>query len=72
VGGLKEKILAARRAKIKRVVLPKANEKDLHDLPGELRKEMEFLFVDQMDEVIRYALQEEQKPAQRPKRRNAR
>jgi ATP-dependent Lon protease len=69
VGGLKGKILAARRAKIKKVVLPKANQKDLPDLPKELAKEMEFLFADRMDDVIRYALQKEQKPAHRRKRR---
>ena len=62
VGGLKEKILAARRAKIKMVILPKANQKDIQELPPELHKEMEFLFADRMDDVIRYALEKDQKP----------
>ena len=64
VGGLKTKILAARRAKIKTVILPKANQKDVQDLPPELRKEMELLFADRMDDVIRSALKE-QKPTRR-------
>ncbi|MBI4447084.1 MAG: endopeptidase La [Acidobacteria bacterium] len=56
VGGIKEKVLAARRAKIKKVVLPRANQKHVEDLPVELREEMQFLFVDEVGEVIRIAL----------------
>lgn len=52
VGGIKEKILAAHRAGLRRVVLPKENEKDLDDLPGEVRQEMEFLFADTVEDVL--------------------
>ena len=65
VGGLKEKVLAARRARIKTLVLPKANQKDVQNLSPELRKDMEFLLADKMDDVIRYALEKEGKPARR-------
>jgi len=52
IGGLKEKVLAARRAGIRRVVVPKANQKDLRDLPEEVRNEMEFFFVDRIEQVL--------------------
>ena len=52
IGGVKEKVLAARRAGIKRVILPKANQKDLRDLPDEARNEMEFVFVEHIAEVL--------------------
>ncbi len=52
VGGIKEKVLAARRAGIKRVVLPKQNEKDLRDLPEYVRDEIEFVLVDRVDELL--------------------
>jgi ATP-dependent Lon protease len=52
IGGVKEKVLAARRTGIRRVVLPKANQKDLRDLPEEVRKEMEFIFVDRIHQVL--------------------
>ncbi|MCC7156701.1 MAG: endopeptidase La [Bryobacterales bacterium] len=53
IGGVKEKVLAARRAGIHRVVLPKANQKDLRDLPENVRKEMEFRFVDRIEDVFK-------------------
>jgi len=56
VGGIKEKILAAHRAGIKAVILPKWNEKDLEDVPKKVRTALQFHFVDTMDEVIRIAL----------------
>ncbi|OKY76831.1 MAG: endopeptidase La [Desulfobulbaceae bacterium DB1] len=56
VGGIKEKVLAARRAKILRVILPRENEKDLRDLPDHVRKEMEFIFVDRIEDVINEAI----------------
>ncbi|MFN7992028.1 MAG: endopeptidase La [Bryobacteraceae bacterium] len=52
IGGVKEKVLAARRSGIKRILLPKANKKDLHDLPDEARNEMEFHFVEHIGEVL--------------------
>jgi ATP-dependent Lon protease len=52
IGGVKEKVLAARRAGILRVVLPKENEKDLRDLPDHVRAEMEFVFVEAIEDVL--------------------
>ncbi len=45
-------MLAARRAGIKRVILPRGNQKDLRDLPEEVRKEMEFIFADRVEDVL--------------------
>ncbi len=56
VGGIKEKVLAARRAGVKTVILPKANQKDLIDIPKQVRKELKFVFVDHISEVLDYAL----------------
>jgi ATP-dependent Lon protease len=52
IGGMKEKVLAARRAGIKRVILPMANKKDLRELPDHVRSEMEFKFVERVQEVL--------------------
>jgi ATP-dependent Lon protease len=52
IGGVKEKVLAARRAGLKRVILPRGNQKDLRDLPEEVRKEMEFAFADRVEDVL--------------------
>jgi ATP-dependent Lon protease len=52
IGGLKEKVLAARRAGIKRVIVPRGNQKDLRDLPEDVRKEMEFVFADRVRDVL--------------------
>src|ERR1700683_152295 len=57
IGGLQEKLLAAHRAGIFEAVLPRANEKDLADVPENLRSVMKLHFVDQMDEVLRIALE---------------
>jgi ATP-dependent Lon protease len=56
IGGVKEKVLAARRAGLKRVILPRGNQKDLRDLPEEVRKEMEFVFADRVADVLAAAL----------------
>jgi len=58
VGGIKEKVLAAHRAGIKRVILPARCEKDLVDVPEQARKELEFVFANQMDEVLAAAMEE--------------
>jgi len=58
VGGIKEKVLAAHRAGIKRVILPARNEKDLVDVPEQARKELEFVFATHMDDVLGAALEE--------------
>ena len=57
IGGLKEKLLAAHRAGLREVLLPKDNEKDLPEVPENLRKEMKLHFVDIMDEVLQKALE---------------
>jgi ATP-dependent Lon protease len=56
VGGIKEKVLAARRTGMKRVILPKENQKDLAELPDPVRKEMEFIFAEKIEDVLRAAL----------------
>jgi ATP-dependent Lon protease len=56
VGGIKEKILAAHRAGIREVILPRRNEPDIEDVPEELRKQLRFIFVDDAEEVLRQAL----------------
>lgn len=56
IGGLKEKVLAAHRAGLKTVLLPKKNEKDLEDIPRRVRKDLEFIFVERMDDVLPVAL----------------
>jgi ATP-dependent Lon protease len=52
IGGVKEKVLAARRAGIRRVVLPKPNQKDIRELPDEVRQSTEFIFVERIEEVL--------------------
>ena len=56
VGGIKEKVLAAHRAGIRRMILPWKNEKDLEETPQEVRDEMEFIFVREMTEVLENTL----------------
>jgi ATP-dependent Lon protease len=56
IGGVKEKVLGARRAGILTVLLPKRNAKDLEDVPDNVRKEMQFIFVETIDEVLAHAL----------------
>jgi ATP-dependent Lon protease len=58
VGGIKEKVLAARRAGVSKLILPSHNEKDLEDIQPELRENLEFVFVSDLDEVLRHALGE--------------
>ena len=52
VGGIKEKVIAANRAGIKRVILPKWNEKDLIEVPEYVKKELHFHFVEHVDQVL--------------------
>jgi ATP-dependent Lon protease len=56
VGGIKEKVLAARRAGINRVILPHRNEKDLLDVPEKIRSKMSFVFVEKLSDVFDFAL----------------
>lgn len=56
VGGIKEKVLAGHRAGIRTVILPQRNDRDLEDVPEELRRELAFILVDDAEEVLRHAL----------------
>jgi len=56
IGGVKEKVLAGRRAGIKTVILPKDNRKDLEDIPKEARKDLKFVFVSELSEVLKEAI----------------
>jgi len=58
VGGIKEKVLAAKRAGIKTIILPKRNEKDLVEVPDRVKEGLQFHFIQRMDEVIPLALQD--------------
>jgi ATP-dependent Lon protease len=62
IGGLKEKVLAAHRAGIKRVLVPERNKADLDEVPAEVKNDLEFLFVSKMDQVLEGALEEMPKP----------
>ncbi|HYM96366.1 MAG TPA: S16 family serine protease, partial [Candidatus Sulfotelmatobacter sp.] len=56
IGGIKEKVLGAHRAGLRRVLLPTHNEADLDDIPPDLRKEMQLVLIDSIDQVLREAL----------------
>ena len=61
IGGLKEKVIGAHRASIKTVFVPKENEKDLDEIPEEIKKDLTFIFVDQYKEVYQYLFQSHKK-----------
>ena len=63
IGGVKEKTLAALRAGIKTVMLPKRNEKDLEDVPAEARQKLQFVFLEKVEEAVRSAIGELPKAA---------
>jgi ATP-dependent Lon protease len=60
IGGVREKVLAARRAGIKRILLPQHNQKDLVDVPEDVREQMEFIFCDRVEQVLANALMNQQ------------
>merc|ERR1712070_884228 len=64
IGGLKEKLLAAHRAGVKKVLIPKENEKDLVDVPKKVKDDIEIVPVETADEVIKIALTKELKPTE--------
>jgi ATP-dependent Lon protease len=63
IGGVKEKVLAAHRAGIKMVILPSENRKDLEDIPPDVRKQMQFVFVDRVEKALKTALGPSGRPA---------
>jgi ATP-dependent Lon protease len=66
IGGVKEKVLAAHRAGLKTVILPRRNEKDLDEVPEEVRNQITFVFTDTIDEVIAAALEAKGANGRRP------
>jgi ATP-dependent Lon protease len=62
IGGVKEKVLAAHRAGLKTVILPKRNEPDLEDVPAEVRRDLGFVFAEDVGQVLQAAL-EHSRPA---------
>jgi ATP-dependent Lon protease len=62
IGGLKEKVLAAHRAGIKRVIVPERNKADLDEVPAEVKNDLDFVFVTKMEQVLEAALEEMPKP----------
>ena len=64
IGGLKEKLLAAHRAGVKKVLIPKENEKDLVDIPKKVREDIKIIPVETADEVLKLALTKELKPVE--------
>jgi ATP-dependent Lon protease len=72
VGGVKEKVLAARRARVTRVILPQLNKRDMDELPKEMFADMSFVFVEHVREVFGEALKEKTPPAVAPVQRQPR
>jgi ATP-dependent Lon protease len=62
IGGVKEKVLAAQRAGVRRMILPAPNKKDLIDIPPKVKKEMEFIFVEEIKDVFDHALVRQEEP----------
>lgn len=58
VGGIKEKVLAAHRAGLKTILLPRQNELDLEDLPEDIRQDIDFKLIDTIDDALREAFAE--------------
>ena len=65
IGGLKEKLLAAKNAGIKTVLIPKENERDLEEFSPEITKGLEILPVERMEQVLAYALAEEKEAGEK-------
>jgi ATP-dependent Lon protease len=61
IGGLKEKALAAYRAGVETLILPKENQKDLVEIPDEIKKKIKFIFVNTMDQVLELALDQKKR-----------
>ena len=70
IGGLKEKLLAAHRAGIKKIIIPKDNEKDLADIPQKIKDDIKIITVETVDEVLKLALKNELKRVEWPEAKN--
>jgi ATP-dependent Lon protease len=68
IGGLKEKLMAAHRMRLKTVLIPKRNEKDLVDIPRDVQRQLKIVLVERMEEVLPHALLEAPPPPPKPKR----
>jgi ATP-dependent Lon protease len=66
IGGVKEKVLAAQRAGVKKMIMPAANKKDLYDIPKKVIRGLEFIYVEDVKEVFREAMTEPFAPAPKP------
>jgi len=62
VGGIKEKVLAALAAGIKKVLLPARNRKDLEEVPAAARQQLEFVFLDDLEDAVRVAIEPDSQP----------
>jgi ATP-dependent Lon protease len=71
IGGLKEKLLAAHRAGLKTVILPKRNELDIEDVPEEIRKAMTIIFAESVNDVLEAALEKPIKSKKKPQQRKS-
>ncbi len=71
IGGVKEKVLAALRAGIKTVMLPKRNEKDLEDVPAAAREKLEFVWLETVEDAVRCAMGVEVGQLFTPEKENA-
>ena len=69
VGGIKEKVLAAKRAGVKTIIMPKRCEKDLHEIPENNLEGIEFIFAQKIEEVLEAALKSKPKPAKKTRRK---
>jgi len=72
VGGIKEKVLAAQRAGVRKMIMPAANRKDLFEIPKKVIRDMEFIFVEDVKEVLRHSLEKKIGRATEKKSRKAR
>ena len=72
IGGVKEKVLAARRAGINMVILPARNRKDIVDVPADAQKELTFVYVTRVEDLIKTAFGDGQRDKPKPKRKSKR
>jgi ATP-dependent Lon protease len=70
VGGLKEKMLGAKRAGIRKLIVPAKNEKEVDDIPDEIRKGMEVIYVDHLDDVLQHAFPASKRSSGKGKRKS--